>query len=452
VTWLQQHRYGSRLEEQTVILLSAVTEVAPTKLHRLFMPFARLVLLRKAFHAARQHGGIAAPLALSLLTRDKVSAPDFSGKLLGLQLLDGSWEGSAHSTILAMAALRHASLPETDAAFERGWRFLRSQQLWNGEGLVQNPGDASCLLHATAVRSLLVAGADDDMVAGSTLSLLHSARTSGGWGLGGMQPTDLLTTALALDGLSFAGDDPVETTWARRRAVLLLLKTQNLDGGWPLYPAESGWIRSALSRRGFVGAQRSRVDVTAVALQALAYAGVREPGMEAALARGVEYLLRKQETSGLWRGDVIPSDIFATARSLEALLCAGTQVAARGVARAVRVLVAIQHEDGGWADQSHGPSTPHHTAWAVRSLTGAPEVDRSILQRGQMYLERSLDQSELLWTSDSPAWPVPLGREPVLLPDLTAMWALETLLPVGSAPRPRTHGAARSRSTFDRSR
>jgi hypothetical protein len=451
VVWLQAHRYGNPLDEQTVILLSSITEVIPAKIHRFFMPLARLILLRKSHHLARQHGQTAAPLALSILTRDKVSAPGYGHELLGQQLLDGSWEGSSRSTILAMAALRHASLPGTDAAFERGWRFLRSLQLWNENGLIQNPCDASCLLHASAIRSLLVSGADDETAAGSTLSLLHCARTSGGWGMGGMQPTDLLTTATALDGLSFAGDDPVETTWARRRAVLLLLATQNLDGGWPLYPDDSSRMRSLLFRRGNVGQSRSRVDVTAIALQALAYSGVRENGLEAALSRGISYLLRKQESNGLWRGDTIPSDIFATARSLEALLCAGNQGAARAVSKSVRILCAIQKDDGGWGDAAHGESTPHHTAWALRALTGAPGVDRSIHQRGQMYLERTLDPSELLWSIDTPAWPLPLGEDPMTVPDLTALWALEALVPAGIASRKRTFGATRIRSLFDRS-
>jgi len=60
-----------------------------------------------------------------------------------------------------------------------------SHQAWRGNALVQNPYDSSNLLHATAVRTLAMTGADPDLTATSVLTLLHQQRTSGGWGAGG---------------------------------------------------------------------------------------------------------------------------------------------------------------------------------------------------------------------------------------------------------------------------
>jgi len=448
VRWLEAHRHGVTLDDETLILLSAITDTVSGALKRLLLPAVRLLMVRRATQCVREHGGIVMPLALSILSHDRASVRGRERRLLELQLLDGSWEGSCRTTVFALAALRHTSLPLDDAAFDRGWRFLRGLQLWDGDGLVQNPCDASNLLHATALRALLVTDADQDVAAGSTLSLLHQTRTSGGWALGGMLPTDLMTTSLVLDALSFAGDIPVETSWARRRAVLLLLRTQNSDGGWPLCfdVSKTRFTRSIWHRN------LSRVDVTAAAVQALAYSGVQESGEDIAVLHGVNYLLREQRRDGIWRGDVNRSAIFTTSRALEALFAASHERASRAVIKAMCALTARQRSDGGWSESPGIPSTPMHTAWVLRALNGAPGVTHEVITKGKNYLECSLDHSELMWTSRDAAWPVPFGEKPAVLPDLVTMWALEALTPAGIVSLSRSRGSARSRSIFDRSR
>jgi hypothetical protein len=448
VSWLETHRNAGHLSEETLILLSAVTEVVPGPMRKFFLPFAKHYLLRGARRQARMHGGRVMPLALSLLARDKASALGKGRELIGLQLLDGSWEGSSRTTMFALAALRHASVPLDDTAFERGWRFLRGLQVWDGDGLVQNPCDGSNLLHASALRALAVSAAEQDMVAGSTLSLLHQARTSGGWALGAMLPTDLFTTALVLDALSFAGDVPVETNWARRRAVLLLLRSQNSDGGWPLYFDPDAFAISRWTSR----YARSRVDVTSAAVQALAYSGVQEEGEAKAILCGVRFLMRRQERSGLWESDVNGSRIFSAARALEALFAAGHERAGNAVIKGVQALVKCQQVDGGWSEKATELSTPQHTAWVLRALNGVPGVEAEVITRAKTYLEASLDRSELLWNTHTAAWPLPLAEPPVALSDLVTMWALEALAPAGITTRSRLRGLARSRSIFDRSR
>jgi len=448
VSWLETHRRSGRLSAETLILLSAVTEVVPGPMRRFFMPLAKHYLLRGSRRLAQTHGGRVMPMALSILARDKATALGKGRRLIELQLLDGSWEGSSRTTVFALAALRHASVPPEDSAFERGWRFLRGLQVWDGEGLVQNPCDCSNLLHASALRTLSVSAADQDTTAGSTLSLLHQARTSGGWALGAMLPTDLFTTALVLDALSFAGDIPVETSWARRRAALLLLRSQNSDGGWPLYFDPEA---SALSRLTARHAQ-SRLDVTSAVVQALAYSGVQEKGEAKAILRGVNYLMRCQERCGLWPGDIHGSQVFSTSRALEALFAAGQECAGGAVVKGVRALVKRQQIDGGWSETATQLSAPQHTAWALRALNGVPGVETEVITRAKTYLESSLDRSELLWNSRAAAWPLPLSEPPVVMSDLVTLWALEALAPAGIAARSRLRGLARSRSIFDRSR
>ncbi len=451
VGWLETHRHGARLDEETLILLGAVADIVPGRLRRLLLPLARMVMRHRAGTSARRHRSEVLPLALAILSCDKNGAFGRGQRLLELQLLDGSWEGSTQSTVFALAALRHASLPADDAVFERGWRFLRSLQLWSGERLVQNPCDLSNVLHAAAVRALLVAGADSDVAASSTLSLLHQARTHGGWAAGGMLPTDLLTTALALDALSFAGDVPVETSWSRRRAVLLLLHTQHGCGGWPLYPDARNTIFTRFGHPHGRRTNPSSLDVTAACVQALAYSGVRVPGEDAALARGVHFLLTRQLECGLWPADTVQSALFTTARALEALVGAADDRAGRAVVRAITALLAQQGADGGWSDDGT-TSTPHHTAWVVRALCGVPGVPLDVLRRARQFLEESLDASELLWQSPGVVWPLPVGEACIRLADLTTLWALEALVPAGIAVRSRVTGAARSGSIFHRSR
>ena len=439
VHWLEEHRHAERLNEETLILLSAITELVPGRLRRMAMPTLRKFMLRRAQKKTRLHGLETMPLALSVLSKDRASARGEYRLILERQLPDGSWEGSSRTTVFALAALRHSSLPLDDPAMDRGWRFLRSLQVWDGETLVQSSCDASNLLHATALRTLLVTSADEEIAAAGTLSLLHQSRASGGCALGGMQPTDLMTTSLVLDALSFAGDVPVETLWARRRAVLLLLRSQNSDGGWPLY--------SHTPEHRFP----SHVDVTSAALQALAFSGLQEKGEEDAILRGVKYLQSKQNRNGLWNGDLNGSAIFSTSRAIEALFAAAEERAGVSVVKAVVALVRCQHADGGWSDRMDNGSTSEHTAWALRALSGAPGVAHEVVAKGKHYLEDHLDSDELVWGTHVATWPLPLSAQPTAVPDLVTIWGLEALAPAGIFSRTRSRGA-RSRSIFDRSR
>lgn len=449
VAWLENHHDQIRLREDTLILLSSLTDMLPRRMNRLMMPVIRMFLLTRARYRMKRMPGTILPIALSILTLGRSQAAGGAAELLELQLPDGSWAGTARDTIFAMIALRHASLPADDAAFERGWRFLRSLQVWNDNGLVQNPCDVSNYMHAATLRTLLVTGGDAEAVTGSTVMLLHQARMSGGWAVGGMLPTDLFTTSHVLDALSFAGDSPLETHWTRRRAVMLLLRTQRDDGGWPIYAGSQNSFLNSFLRRGGLSRHLSRLDVTAAAVQALTFSGVAEDGQEQAVARGIRFLLAR-ESGGLWQGDVFGSHIFATARTIEALIAAGGEACAPVTLRAIHTLVKRQNDDGGWSEDANAPSTVSHTAWVLRALTGIPGVPSECLQRGRIFLEQNLDPSELIWNSCAPEIPLPLGMGRGCLCDLTTLWALEALVPVGVPARPRITDAPHKRSLFQR--
>lgn len=424
VMWLKDHETKRSLNFDTAVLLrSLMLEQAESRWERVAGPVKRFLQIHFKLRNANYETRPGLVEALRVLSCDCSLAFGRSRRLLELQYVDGSWDGATRSTVMVMAALRHAGLSTEDSAFERGWRFLAAHQAWRSDQLVQNPCDNSNLLHATAVRTLMMTGAEPDMAATSILTLLHQQRTSGGWAMGGLLSTDLLTTALALDALSFAGDIPIETLWARRRAALLLARTQQPDGGWPLLPPSGKkWrVRSTA---------RSRVDVTALAVQALAYSAVSEPELERAIENGVRYLLRVQSRDGWWRGDTRERDIFTTGRAIEALLGAAPDKSRGVVTLGVRALLQRQREDGGWG-------STHDTAWVVRALAGMPGVPTDVLKRGRESLESAVNRDQLAWAVNGAELPLPAGEASPGSSDLSTLWALEALAPVSAAAKTR---------------
>lgn len=448
VHWLEARRRKSAIDLDALILLGALTDFPYCRISRFGEVLAGLVWKVHGRRRISHSGGKSARLALEVLRLDRVKAVGRTRALIEMQCPDGSWHGSTRDTVLAMIALRHASLPRADTVFERGWRFLRGLQVWDGERLVQNPCDPSTLMHAMAVRSLVWAGADPEMVLGSVLSLQHQARQSGGWGAGASLPTDILTTSLALDALSLVGNKPVETDWVRRRGVLLLLRSQLADGGWPLYPGESGGWGAKLAYRSGLPDPSGRVTVTAMAVLALTYNSGFYPNEDRRLRRGVEYLLRRQRADGTWTAHGAGLVLLTTAWAIEALAAAAHDRARAEILKGLGALIQLQRDDGGWGEPG-GPSTPHHTAWVMRALQQGRVVPLSVLQGGRDYLERGLDESILGWRAPRAAFPLPLSGEPAVMDELTSLWALEAWSPLVNnrlTARQRT-----ARSLFDRS-
>jgi len=447
VHWLEENR-RRELDLETLLLIGSLSDMPPTRLYRWQMSAVRWISPRRNRILFRKTANPALRTALAALALDSARANRFQKRLLERQRNDGSWDGAARTTMLALAALRHASLPTTDTAFERGWRFLRGLQLWNHGGLIQNPCDLSSLLHAVAVRSLLTAGAEPDAVMASVLTLLHHGDEHGLWAAGAGLPADFVTTAWALDALSLAGDSPVETAWMRRRAVLALLRAQRRDGSWPLVVDAPQRLAGALWERGSTTHATGSVEATAAVVQALAYCGLPPFGQQGAVEAGVRFLLCRQGTGGVWKGSAV-GDIPATSLALEALTAAGT-ISAEAVFHGVRALEAEQRADGGWKDDGDSASSPLHTAFALRALCGTPISAESARHRAREFLLQSVDMSELLWTDGSLSLLPPFAGESLIVPELTSLWALEALTPIG-LPERRKQREHRTKSLFNRS-
>ncbi|MBU0508954.1 hypothetical protein KKH27_08985 [bacterium] len=451
IHWLEQNR-RRELDPETLLFIGALSDIPPGRIRRWQMSAARWLTPRFRVARPRNHAGNGLRLALKIMGLEQAHARAHLPALLESQRADGSWDGSARATAFALVALRHALLPVSDTAFERGWRFLRALQLWDHGGLIQNPCDLSVLFHATAVRSVLTADAEPEAVMGSTLTLLHHCDDHGRWAAGSSLPADHLTTALALDALSFAGDTPVDTAWARRRVVLQLLRSQREDGGWPLFADPPRSVFGRLAGRGFFFGQGGCVEATAAVVQALAYSGVAEMGQRASIEAGVRFLLRRQGRGGFWRNRFVGSDLLATAMALEALAAAGSANCAAAVIRTVATLVLRQLPDGGWNDPPEWNSSVHHTAWVLRGLSGARGVPEEVLQRAREFLRRRVDPSELLWSHAAGRIAIPAVSEEVVVPELTSLWALEALVPLGIPGRARMRERRHARSLFERNK
>jgi len=291
---------------------------------------------------------------------------------------------------------------------------------------------------------------ETEAVTGSLLSLLHQQYANGTWGAGAWLPPDNFSTALSLDALSLAGDNPVETAWSRRRAALSLMRTQHANGGWSFFALPLKNF-SFLLYRGAAGYSRGSIEVTAASLQALVYASVPDLGQDVHVARAMSFLTNRQDVSGLWPADLLRSRLLASALAMEALT-AGSSASNTAVLRGVRAMLQRQRPDGGWSDHYDQSSSVHHTALVLRALAGIPGVPSECLHRARTFLEKSVDLSELMWSHAASPMYLPAGFGPRIVPELTSLWALEALVPVGIPDRPRPRHRWRSRSLFDRSR
>jgi squalene-hopene/tetraprenyl-beta-curcumene cyclase len=178
----------------------------------------------------------------------------------------------------------------------------------------------------------------------------------GGWAWtdrsGGVPDGD--DTSGALLALAVLGDDP-EIQNAATAGVKWLLNLQNSDGGIPTFCR--GW--------GKLPFDRSSPDLTAHALRAWQRWRTLDPRIDAALDRGVSYLLRSQQPDGswipLWFGNPWTADqtnpVYGTAQVLRCddLLPEDARQ------RATQFLYSVQKPDGSFG-------TVEDTALAVTAL------------------------------------------------------------------------------------
>jgi squalene-hopene/tetraprenyl-beta-curcumene cyclase len=227
----------------------------------------------------------------------------------------------------------------------------------------------------------------------------------GGWAFQYENPhfPDLDDTAVVVMAMDRARKDRGERRYDESiaRAREWVVGLQSRDGGWGAFDADND--KTYLNAIPFAdhGAllDPPTADVTARCVSMLAQLG-EKPANGNAIQRGLDYLLRNQESEGSWYGRWGLNYIYGTWSVLCALNAAGIDAKGVPVRRAVAWLEAIQNADGGWGEDERSyelkykgyvaaPSTASQTAWALLGLMAAGEADSPAVARGIDFLMRT---------------------------------------------------------------
>jgi squalene-hopene/tetraprenyl-beta-curcumene cyclase len=164
---------------------------------------------------------------------------------------------------------------------------------------------------------------------------------------------------------------------------------QSRDGGWAAFDADN--TRRLVERLPFCdfGAviDPPSADVTAHVVEMLAHVG--HPDAPDTL-RGVQWLLRAQESDGSWFGRWGANHVYGTGAVVPALVAAGVPTGSLALRRAARWLTEHQNPDGGWGEdlrsykdpsmRGRGESTPSQTAWALLALLAVDPAGDAVVR------------------------------------------------------------------------
>ncbi len=208
---------------------------------------------------------------------------------------------------------------------------------------------------------------------------------------------DIDDTAMVLLALLHArASDPERQARVESRAVRWLLGMQSSDGGWAAFDVDNNWkiFNSIPFADHNAMLDPTCPDITGRTLESLCRRGFKHT--DAPIARGVEFLLRRQELNGSWYGRWGVNYIYGTFLALRGLAASGAPNARTSVALAARWLREAQNPDGGWGESCLGYdtmrferaiSTPSQTAWAILGLIASGEIYCSAVQKGIRWLQ-----------------------------------------------------------------
>jgi squalene-hopene/tetraprenyl-beta-curcumene cyclase len=207
---------------------------------------------------------------------------------------------------------------------------------------------------------------------------------------------DIDDTAMVMLALSeTSGSNSAAQKACHKRGLDWLLAMQSSDGGWAAFDADNNW--EFLNKVPFADHNAmldpTCPDITGRVLEALAAHGV-ESGHRA-VRRGVDWLVRHQESDGSWYGRWGVAYIYGTCFALRGLAASGESDREVHILRAGEWLRSIQNADGGWGEScasydngtfTAAPSTPSQTAWAILGLIAGGDPDSLSVRHGIEYL------------------------------------------------------------------
>jgi squalene/oxidosqualene cyclase-like protein len=190
-------------------------------------------------------------------------------------------------------------------------------------------------------------------------------------------------------------------------AADLLLAMQNEDGGWATYEKTRGpaWLERLNPSDCFadIMIDPSYVECTSASIQALAafrarYPGRRNEAIDAAIARGRDFLLGAQRADGSWEGSWGICFTYGAWFGTWGLRAAGVASDHPAMLRAVSFLRSKQLADGGWGETPESCRTRAYvhaeegqavmTAWAILALAAAGCGGGEEARRGVAFLTR----------------------------------------------------------------
>lgn len=314
--------------------------------------------------------------------------------------------GNVAGIVFAAMALRCLGYEEEHPLLRSQLRALEELELEDDGAMRLQPCFSPVWDTALTLEALLRAGVDPRDAAireGAAWLLDREIRTPGDWRLRSRVDDpgawcfeyrndpypDCDDTAAVLHVLSAVrfgtGEMEERRRLASERGTNWLLGMQNPDGGWAAFDRRCG--KEALTFIPFADHNAmidpSTPDVTARVVAALTAVGLARSAP--AVRRGVEYLLRSQESDGSWTGRWGANHIYGTWLALSALAPLASRSDRLPVAcgRGGHWLLRFQNEDGGWGEsllsyedpgeRGRGASTAAQTAWAMLGLIAAAE-------------------------------------------------------------------------------
>lgn len=212
-------------------------------------------------------------------------------------------------------------------------------------------------------------------------------------------------------------------------AVDVLLGEQNDDGGWSEYERARGpkWLEAlnAAEVFGDIMIGYSHPECTSACLQGLVafrkkHGTYRRDEIDAAVRRGVDYLLHDQRPDGSFYGCWGVCFSYATWFGIEGLLAAGAGEQHRDrVLAAADFLLSKQRADGGWGESyesspekrwiDHARAQPVQSAWAILGLSAVLEhLGGRLTPARQKEITSAVERgvAHLVATQTDDGWPV----------------------------------------------